>query len=43
MPGLPPCNELTPECIIVEGHNACDRCIRLSKTCVLRDDDERKR
>ncbi|CAK7234534.1 hypothetical protein SBRCBS47491_008981 [Sporothrix bragantina] len=31
------------ECIIGEGQSACDRCIRLSKTCVLRDDDERKR
>ncbi|CAK7203427.1 hypothetical protein SEUCBS139899_006161 [Sporothrix eucalyptigena] len=37
------CRARRTKCIIGEGQSACDRCIRLSKTCVLRDDDERKR
>ncbi len=32
-----------PQCIVGEGQTACDRCIRSGKTCVIRDDDERKR
>ncbi|KAL1903564.1 hypothetical protein Sste5346_000192 [Sporothrix stenoceras] len=37
------CRARRTKCIIGEGQSSCDRCIRLSKTCVLRDDDERKR
>ncbi|KIH91924.1 hypothetical protein SPBR_01316 [Sporothrix brasiliensis 5110] len=37
------CRARRTKCIIDEGQSSCDRCIRLSKPCVLRDDDERKR
>ncbi|EPE10175.1 nitrogen assimilation transcription factor nit-4 [Ophiostoma piceae UAMH 11346] len=37
------CRSRRTKCIIADGQSSCERCSRLNRTCVLRDDDERKR